>query len=379
MGVQLTPGQRCLLDLLQRKLTSTIESYAKLARKKQQQSQSADTNNEVELELQRLKEKIRRISSRQKRFTLEIINGNGNNTIPKESFFEALGLITKETLVKLNSKTNERRRRTTANPRFSHEAIQAKKALEPLQRRTIESRVSRSGQDSSNRPSGNTNNNNNNSNNKLSQRSGSSSAGGGGSATGNRRGGNRVTRNRNTLVQKELLAAMQREINTKVNQIQKKRESNKELERRNEMIRRRGLEIISAINLLKPDQGLAIRQKQQRQQQIQCQLQQQQQQQLVFQKQQQQQRNVAKAVNGSLVESDLNSAANDSQQPDNNDNDNDQVNQVAQKPAKKYAALSKAPPGPPNPLFLEENARYGPWYDKGLIDLECEESLDGLD
>lgn len=46
--------------------------------------------------------------------------------LPKEEFLEALGLVTKETSIRLQSKSNERKRRKTANPRFSHEAIQAR-------------------------------------------------------------------------------------------------------------------------------------------------------------------------------------------------------------------------------------------------------------
>lgn len=95
-------------------------------------------------ELKKLRDKIKRLALNQKQFSSEILSGRGNNTIPKETFLQALGLVTKEEFTKLTSKSNERRRRKTANPRFSHEAIQAKKAaLEPLQRRQLESRNSR--------------------------------------------------------------------------------------------------------------------------------------------------------------------------------------------------------------------------------------------
>lgn len=192
MSVQLTPGQRCLLDLLQRKLLSTIQSIAKLSLEKQ----DSGYNPDIEGELSRLKEKIRRISARQKRFTLEIINGNGNNTIPKETFFEALGLVTKEALSKLNSKTNERRRRTTANPRFSHEAIQAKRALEP----------------------------------KKPPRS------------------SNISTNSSTNI-----GYLRKEVIAKLENINNKRKSNKKLEELNEEIRRRGLGIINALANLKQD------------------------------------------------------------------------------------------------------------------------------
>lgn len=195
MGVQLTPGQKCLLDLTQRKLLNTIEAYKLTSLKRLElekqllDSTASDTvgyprtygsndcsnssssnstiggndndlshvqlnsddaiNNKPDdktniidktniltqihisnYHLERLKAKIGRISARQKRFTNEIIHCNGNNTIPKESYFKSLGLITKDALEKINLKSGERRRRTTANPRFSHEAIQAKRALE---------------------------------------------------------------------------------------------------------------------------------------------------------------------------------------------------------------------------------------------------------
>lgn len=291
MGVRLTPGQRCLLDLLQRKLLSTIQSYAMLT---MERGREQETRDAIESELQRLKEKIRRISARQKRFTLEIINGNGNNTIPKESFFEALGLVTKEALSKLNSKTNERRRRTTANPRFSHEAIQAKRALEPLQKR-LEPRI-KDKRDSAKKPQRNhqnidttnntssTNNNpinnnsnintttsnsrttnsghNNNSNNGASGRSNNNQQAPNNNNNNNVRASNRTAsrnRNRNMVIhneRQELLVQfddIQRKINSKVSQIKNKRESNKKLELQNELIRKRGLDIISAINMINPN------------------------------------------------------------------------------------------------------------------------------
>lgn len=183
--IQVGPGHRFLLDLLQRKLLETIESYVKLNNEKHVDNQNQQTI--VGLQLSRLEEKIKRISARQKRYTLEIIKGNGINTIPKESFFAALGLITREALHKLNSKTNERRRRTTANPRFSHEAVQARRlALEPVQKK------------------------------------------------------------RQLLMRCEHL---QRQINSKVNLIKEKRENNKKLEQQNEDIRKKGLELLSALNM----------------------------------------------------------------------------------------------------------------------------------
>lgn len=201
MTTSMTDGQRCLLDILQRKLWNTILLYARLSQEKSEKN---------EAELKRLKERIRRISGRQKRFTLEIIKRNGNNSIPKESFFESLGLVTKEALAKLNSKTNERRRRTTANPRFSHEAIQAKRALEPRFKR-----------ENTRRPPRQTNN------------------------------GNEVVEanDRELFVQFENL---QKQITSKVSSINDKRESNKRLEKQNELIRKRGLDIISAINMINP-------------------------------------------------------------------------------------------------------------------------------
>lgn len=325
-SVQLTPGQRCLLDLLQRKLLNTIQSYAKLSL---ESFDSGDQSATVD-ELQRLKDRIRRISARQKRFTLEIINGNGNNTIPKESFFQALGLVTKEALNKLNSKTNERRRRTTANPRFSHEAIQAKRALEPLQRR-LEPRVSKDRRESArklqrqqqpnsggggganniintnssqntataniidnnsphitaNNNNININNNNNNSNNVVDQQSTNNGAKGGGGCGSNGNGnGNGNNNNNNSTITNSRSSSraasntsgnelanqkrhqtlqnetrnlvvqyndLERQISAKVNQIKSKRENNRRLEKQNELIRKRGLDIISAINILNPN------------------------------------------------------------------------------------------------------------------------------
>lgn len=298
MSVQLTPGQRCLLDLLQRKLLNTIQSYAKLSLEKQESGYNPD----IEGELSRLKEKIRRISARQKRFTLEIINGNGNNTIPKETFFEALGLVTKEALSKLNSKTNERRRRTTANPRFSHEAIQAKRALEPLHKR-LEPRVTRDKRETSKKPARNqsntsnnsSNNNNNNStndnvdstnrinssraNNNINNNKNNSSNGKGNiqqsmnnnihntnnsnDNNSNNNDGARssirnsaATRFREREIMKQQVATfgyLRKEVIAKMENINHKRQSNKKLEELNEEIRRRGLGIINALSNLKQD------------------------------------------------------------------------------------------------------------------------------
>lgn len=289
MSVQLTPGQRCLLDLLQRKLLNTIQSYAKLSVEKQESGYRPD----IESELLRLKEKIRRISARQKRFTLEIINGNGNNTIPKETFFEALGLVTKEALSKLNSKTNERRRRTTANPRFSHEAIQAKRALEPLQKR-LDSRVSRDkretaskkaprnqpnnnsnntvstnknindANDSTNRIISSTNNVNNKNNpsigkgniqqsinNNISNNTNSNNNNNNATRSSSR---NAAASNRERELMKKQIATfgyLRKEVNAKREHVNKKRLSNLKLEKFNEEIRRRGLGIINALANLK--------------------------------------------------------------------------------------------------------------------------------
>lgn len=297
MSVQLTPGQRCLLDLLQRKLLNTIQNYAKLSVEKQESGYRPD----IESELLRLKEKIRRISARQKRFTLEIINGNGNNTIPKETFFEALGLVTKEALSKLNSKTNERRRRTTANPRFSHEAIQAKRALEPLQKR-LEPRVSRDKRetaskraprnqpnnnnnnsnntvatnnninhdnDSINRISGNTNNVNNknnssigkaniqqsmnNINNNTTTNNSNSNSNNNNNATRSSSRNAAASSRERELMKKQIstFGYLKKEVNAKREHVNKKRLSNLKLEKFNEEIRRRGLGIINALANLK--------------------------------------------------------------------------------------------------------------------------------
>lgn len=47
--------------------------------------------------------------------------------IRKEQFLRGLGLVTKEALSELQNKKSVRKRRTTANPHFSHEAIEAKR------------------------------------------------------------------------------------------------------------------------------------------------------------------------------------------------------------------------------------------------------------
>ena len=44
-----------------------------------------------------------------------------------EFFFLPLGLVTKEALIELQSRRNERKRRTTANPQFSNAALEAKR------------------------------------------------------------------------------------------------------------------------------------------------------------------------------------------------------------------------------------------------------------
>ena len=148
MKVQLKAGHRHLLDLLQRKLLENVELYARLASSRGQQSNELGTRNNsdesdaIEVRLRLLKEKMKRISARQNYFTKQIMHGNANNTISKETYLNALGLVTKEASHKLNTRPVERRRRTTANPRFSHEAIQAKKALEPYLKR-LEPRVRR--------------------------------------------------------------------------------------------------------------------------------------------------------------------------------------------------------------------------------------------
>lgn len=251
MSIQLMPGQRCLLDLLQRKLLKTIQSYARLSLEKQE----IGSNEEIEAELSKLKEKIRRISARQKRFTLEIINGNGNNTIPKESFFEALGLVTKEALSKLSSKTNERRRRTTANPRFSHEAIQAKKALEPFLKRS-EPRVSRDKREPSARrpqrnkqPNISSNNSNINSTSTSNNATNPNNNDNNSNITTNNGKINTSTNSNKSANRRQLLTQfgdLKRQINTRISQIRDKRESNKKLE----LIRK---DIINAINLISPN------------------------------------------------------------------------------------------------------------------------------
>lgn len=321
MGAPVTPGQKCLLDLLQRKLLSTIQAYSKLSRESQQSEISRQ--EEIEGELNKLRDKIRRISARQKRFTLEIINGNGNNTIPKETFFQALGLITKEALSKLNSKSNERRRRTTANPRFSHEAIQAKRALEPLHKRQLDQRTRDSKREASRRPQKSNNNNTNNTNNnpsnfnttnqqasnesphnvnsnsnpssystnssskKINFNSSSGTnhqqniTGNNSNAISNSRSTNNTNANTNTahfshnhtdnqphktskeisnqiVLQKErneLLnqyGILQMHINKRVNQIVDKRESNRHLEKQIELMKKRGLDLVTAIHLIDP-------------------------------------------------------------------------------------------------------------------------------
>lgn len=201
--IELAPGHRCLLDLLQRKLLQTIESYVKLKRERD----SGQGRDEIDEELLRYKFKIKRISARQKRYTLELINGNGNNTIPKESFFAALGLITRETLNKLNSKSNERRRRTTANPRFSHEAVQARRlALEPVQKKPT----------------------------RLLQR----------------------------------CEILQRQIDAKINQIKDKKRSNKKLEEQNEVLKKQEIDILSALKVVGPYLGSATESREGQSQQL---------------------------------------------------------------------------------------------------------------
>lgn len=305
-GVQLTAGQKFLIDLLQRKLLNTIQLYAKLSLERQQLLTQSGQRNElstIERELGKLKEKIRRISARQKRFTLEIINKNGNNTIPKETFFEALGLVTREALNKLNSKTNERRRRTTANPRFSHEAIQAKRAAlehpSSLQskRSTLESRLSNNNNRDSNlgsrdHSSGTTTGNN--SRRESARKAANNNLTNHGRASNNQhrtaiddyggknqqastintnngvRTSNRVnSRNKNLVInnngvnnnnnnvprgsaskRKDLLSQLRKQIHLKVSQIKDKREDNRKLLVENEIIRKNGLELLNAINMM---------------------------------------------------------------------------------------------------------------------------------
>jgi len=150
MSDQITPGQRCLLEISQRKLIETLQLYARLSQERDEFSQTIDDSNKescasYDLKLSRLREKIKKISERQKRYTREIIYGNRNNpTIPKESFLKALGLVTKDTLRQVESKPHERRRRSTANPLYSHEAIQAKRAVQEYlrnQQNNIKSRL----------------------------------------------------------------------------------------------------------------------------------------------------------------------------------------------------------------------------------------------
>lgn len=218
--IQLTPGQKCLLDLLQRKLLNTVQSYSKLSiQKRSLESTSPSRNNnnnnnninhnhsvdDLDSKLLLLKDRIRRLSAKQKRFTYEIISGNGNNTIPKESFFEALGLLTKEALAKLNSKTKERRRRTTANPRFSHEAIQARRIV------------------NSKKPPAN----------KSSQQSQNSTASQNAVAASPIPEGLRT--NRRELLQQ--YNKLQKEIDSRTNQIHNKRQSNEKIAHQNELIR----------------------------------------------------------------------------------------------------------------------------------------------
>lgn len=105
--MDITPGQRYLLNLIQTRLLNLLYAY----HTRQHEA---------------LRGKIYRISARQNRFTKKILSGD----YTKNVFLGALGLVTKEDLAKLKAKSNERRRRTTANPRFSYQAIQAKRESE---------------------------------------------------------------------------------------------------------------------------------------------------------------------------------------------------------------------------------------------------------
>lgn len=149
MQVLPTPGQRRILEILQRKLLDTVEIYARISKsisenvtKSSEEELESPSEQREQLELTRIKNKIKKIAAKQKYLTREIMHGNGNNSITKENYLNALGLVTKEVSSRIKSKPSERRRRTTANPRFSHEAIQAKKALEPYLKR-LEPRIRR--------------------------------------------------------------------------------------------------------------------------------------------------------------------------------------------------------------------------------------------
>lgn len=180
-----------LLEITQRKLLQTLQEYQNLNLHKNKFNGSRE---ECESLLQKLRTRIKRFSDKQSRFKLGITGGNlnigqekletllneqqkphsatnvvdaptkkihsssdtisqglkltnaTNQTLPcqlqkieneveisKEEFLEALGLVTKEALIKLQSKSSERKRRKTANPRFSHEAIQAKQISRAIQ------------------------------------------------------------------------------------------------------------------------------------------------------------------------------------------------------------------------------------------------------
>lgn len=328
MVVQLTPGQKCILELLQRKLLSTIQAYRELSLRSaefERQYLDIDTgiasnnNNKtrdggasksdfnlnitilkqikhIDHELSGLESKIGRISARQKRFTNEILNGNGNNTISKENYFKALGLITKDALDKINLKSGERRRRTTANPRFSHEAIQAKRALEhhsqPSSQQStrnssrIEERASRATStngrrgrdnlDSNNKPVNSkpatVNVNNNNSSSQQQQvasriTNGRSNGRDNNNSNRNAKTTSNTDKNHNQTnnnllggfvtsclsehdkqqLQKQFIL-LQEQIFGKINQITEKREFNGRLEEENNAIRKRGAHMMNLLN-----------------------------------------------------------------------------------------------------------------------------------
>lgn len=262
--VALAPGHRYLLDLLQRKLLQNIELYARL---NSDRESTQGNRSRIEAELFRLRGKIKRISARQRRYTLEIINGNSTNTIPKESFFQALGLVTREALTKLNSKTSERRRRTTANPRFSHEAVQARRlAIEPLQqkrsngesasarreaREAINSKretkelvpTRREAKSRRTRKNHNSNNNNNNVNKSVNS-----------NKNNDNNNNSKVNNIKETQPPNEIVSAdeLKKLIDARLRLIESKKATNMKLQQENENIKKLSLGILDALKLIIP-------------------------------------------------------------------------------------------------------------------------------
>lgn len=201
-------AKKRLLEITKRKFLDTLEKYYKLNEYKQKNGSFPS----LDQELGRLQASMKKFSAKQKRFRQILVHREPVIDTTKELFLEALGLVTREASIKLKNKSTERKRRKTANPRYSHEAA-TKRQVSLLKK--PDKKVKLPKQAIKHPPQA--------SSEEL-----------------------MINEERELLAQRITLLSR---ISMLKEQIQKKRDRNESINKENERIRRRGLDIIAAVNL----------------------------------------------------------------------------------------------------------------------------------